>query len=154
VVLMMVKSMWMMCVWSVDRWLGGLSGVGWVMVKSMWMMCVWSVDRWLGGLSGALWMMVESMWMMCVCGLLTGGLSALTKLVVQSNQLTTLPRQIGLVFMYYMCSFFLLYAVGPLSGTSCPPVALVYCGQTVGWIKIKLGIEVGLGPGHIVLDGT
>jgi len=37
------------------------------------MMCVWSVDRWLGGLSGVVWMMVKSMWMMCVCGLLTGG---------------------------------------------------------------------------------
>jgi len=23
----------------------------------------------------------------------------------------------------------------------------------VGWIKIALGMEVGLGPGHIVLDG-
>ena len=32
-------------------------------------------------------------------------------------------------------------------------VALVYCGQTVGWIKMKLCMEVGLGPGHIVLDG-
>jgi len=29
----------------------------------------------------------------------------------------------------------------------------VYCGQTVGWIKIKLGMETGLGPGKIVLDG-
>jgi len=28
-----------------------------------------------------------------------------------------------------------------------------YCGQTIGWIKIKLGLQVGLGPGHIVLDG-
>ena len=27
------------------------------------------------------------------------------------------------------------------------------CGQTVGRIKMKLGMEVGLGPGHIVLDG-
>jgi len=27
------------------------------------------------------------------------------------------------------------------------------CGQNVGWIKIPLGTEVGLGPGHIVLDG-
>jgi len=26
-------------------------------------------------------------------------------------------------------------------------------GQTVGWIKMPLGKEVGLGPGHIVLDG-
>ena len=24
--------------------------------------------------------------------------------------------------------------------------------QTVGWIKMKLGMQVGLGPGHIVLD--
>ena len=31
---------------------------------------------------------------------------------------------------------------------------LVYCGQTDGWIKIKLGTEVCLGPGHIVLDGN
>jgi len=33
-------------------------------------------------------------------------------------------------------------------------VTLVYCGQTVGWIKMKLGMEVGLNPCHIVLDGT
>jgi len=26
----------------------------------------------------------------------------------------------------------------------------VYCGQTDGRVKIKLGVEVGLGPGHIV----
>jgi len=32
-------------------------------------------------------------------------------------------------------------------------VTLVYCDQTVGWIKTKLGTQVGLGPGHIVLDG-
>ena len=35
----------------------------------------------------------------------------------------------------------------------CLSVTLYYCGQTVGWIKIKLGKEVGLGPGHTVLDG-
>ena len=29
----------------------------------------------------------------------------------------------------------------------------VYCGQTAGWIKMALPVEVGLGPGHIVLDG-
>jgi len=32
-------------------------------------------------------------------------------------------------------------------------VTLVYYGQTIGWIKIKLGMKVGLSPGHIVLDG-
>ena len=30
---------------------------------------------------------------------------------------------------------------------------VLYCGQTVGWIKMKLGMEVGLGPVQIVLDG-
>jgi len=34
-------------------------------------------------------------------------------------------------------------------------VTLVYCCQTAtaGWIKMKLGMDVGVGPGHIVLDG-
>jgi len=44
--------------------------------------------------------------------------------------------------------------MGPL-GLSCLSVlsvTLVY-GQTVGWIKMKLGMQAGLGPGHIVLDG-
>ena len=36
---------------------------------------------------------------------------------------------------------------------SCLSVTLVYCGQTVGWVRVKLGMQVGLGPGHIVLDG-
>jgi len=31
---------------------------------------------------------------------------------------------------------------------------LVYCVQTIGWIKMKLGVEVGFVHGHIVLDGT
>jgi len=36
-----------------------------------------------------------------------------------------------------------------------PPkkLAHVCCGQTAGWIKMPLGMEVGLGPGHIALDG-
>jgi len=32
-------------------------------------------------------------------------------------------------------------------------VTFVHCGQTVGRIKMKLGMQVGLGPGHILLDG-
>ena len=31
--------------------------------------------------------------------------------------------------------------------------AHVYCGQTAGCIKMALGLDVGLGPGHIALDG-
>jgi len=35
-----------------------------------------------------------------------------------------------------------------------PPIsAHVCCGQTAGCIKMPLGTDVGLGPGHIVLDG-
>ena len=31
--------------------------------------------------------------------------------------------------------------------------AHVYCGQTARWIKMAIGMEVGLDPVHIVLDG-
>ena len=36
----------------------------------------------------------------------------------------------------------------------CPVSDVVYCGQTVGWIKVKLGMQVGLGPAHIVLNAV
>jgi len=41
------------------------------------------------------------------------------------------------------------------SGTLNPThfTSLHYCDQTVGRIKMKLGMQIGLGPGHIVLDG-
>ena len=44
----------------------------------------------------------------------------------------------------------------PQKGAEPPPQfsTHVYCDQTAGWIKVALGIDVGLGPGHIVLDGT
>ena len=29
----------------------------------------------------------------------------------------------------------------------------VHCGQTVGRIKMKLSMQIGLGPGDFVLDG-
>ena len=35
----------------------------------------------------------------------------------------------------------------------CLFVMFVHCGHTEGRIKTKLGMHVGLGPGHIVLDG-
>ena len=40
-----------------------------------------------------------------------------------------------------------------LSCPVCLSLTFVHCGQTVGRIKVKLGVQVGLGPGHIVLDG-
>ena len=48
--------------------------------------------------------------------------------------------------------FALCYRTVSLSVLSCQSVTLLYCGQTVGWIKMKLDTELGLGPGHIVLD--
>ena len=39
-------------------------------------------------------------------------------------------------------------------GREQPPIFWsMYCGQTAGWFEMPLGMEVGLGPGHIVLDG-
>ena len=37
--------------------------------------------------------------------------------------------------------------------SACLCVTLVYCGQTIGWISMPLGMEVGLGLGHTVLVG-
>jgi len=34
----------------------------------------------------------------------------------------------------------------------CLSVTLVYCGQMVGWIKLPLGTEIGLGPGNVAID--
>jgi len=44
----------------------------------------------------------------------------------------------------------------PKKGAEPPPQfsAHVYCGKMAGWIKMALGMEVGLGRGHIVLDGV
>ena len=41
----------------------------------------------------------------------------------------------------------------PVRVSVCPVCNIGVFGQTVGWIKMKLGVVVGLGPGHIVLDG-
>ena len=41
--------------------------------------------------------------------------------------------------------------VRPMLSVRCLSVTLVYCGQTVAWIKIKLDTEVSLDPVHIVL---
>jgi len=53
-------------------------------------------------------------------------------------------------------SFFLSFYLFRLISAVCPvsmSVTLVYCGQTVEWIRMPLGMDVGLGPGDIVLDG-
>jgi len=42
-------------------------------------------------------------------------------------------------------------SVCPLCLSDCLSVTLVYCGQTVGWIRMPLRTDIGLGPGHIAL---
>ena len=57
-------------------------------------------------------------------------------------------------FSATVCKTVQPYAIGPLSVClSVLSVTLMYCGREVGWIRLALGKEVGLGPGHIVLDG-
>jgi len=46
-----------------------------------------------------------------------------------------------------------MLSVRCLSVLSVLSVTFVHYGQTVGRIKMKVGIQVGLGPGHYVLDG-
>jgi len=47
------------------------------------------------------------------------------------------------------------FALRPMLSDRCLVclVTLVCCGQTVGWIKMPLGTEIGLGPCDIVLWG-
>jgi len=41
----------------------------------------------------------------------------------------------------------------PKKGHSPQFLAHVYCGQTAGWFKMPLSVDVGLSPGHTVLYG-
>jgi len=60
----------------------------------------------------------------------------------------------GRTVLFALCHRIVILSVR-LCDLSCPvlSVTLVHCGQTAGCIKMKLGTEVGLGPGHSVLDG-
>jgi len=57
-------------------------------------------------------------------------------------------------FLLSISVFGLPFAMSCVSvSLSVRSVTLVCCGQTVRRINMKLGVQVGLGPGHIVLDG-
>ena len=55
----------------------------------------------------------------------------------------------------YKYSSFPFPFLSPKGGRSPSPKfsAHVYCGQTAGWMKLFLGMEVSLSPGDFVLDG-
>jgi len=59
-------------------------------------------------------------------------------------------RQVAFLGRPFVKRFALCYRTVVLSVLS---VTLVHCDPKVGWIKMKLGMQVGLGAGHIVLDG-
>jgi len=56
-------------------------------------------------------------------------------------------KRFALCYQTVVCPVCLSVCLSVLSVTS------AYCGQTVGWIKMKLGNQVDLGTGHIVLYG-
>jgi len=70
----------------------------------------------------------------------------------------TLKSFIGRPFVkrFVLCYRTVVLSVCLTVCLSCPvlSVTLVYCGQTVRRVKMKLGMQVGLVPGHIVLDGN
>jgi len=80
--------------------------------------------------------------------------SSHTHLITQSTcQRRAHNKAISCNFWATVCK-----TVRPMLSVRCPvlsvclSVTFVDCGQTVGRIKTKLGMQVGLGPGHIVLD--
>jgi len=75
------------------------------------------------------------------------------------NVLFQAQSTIELLYRINHFSFFwatVYKTVHPMSSDrclSCLSVTLVYCGQTIGWIRMPLAMQAGLSPGHIVIDG-
>jgi len=67
------------------------------------------------------------------------------------------PRQFSSRFWATVCKtvrpVLLVRCLSVLSCQSVLSATFVHCGQTVGRIKMKLGMQVCLGPGHIELEG-
>jgi len=79
---------------------------------------------------------------------------------ISARTVTTVAIIIGLIhFFGHAFNFFgatVCKTILLMLSVRCPvclSVTFVHCGQTVGRIEMKLGMPVGLGPGHTVLDG-
>ena len=88
-----------------------------------------------------------------------GKVSSLANILIPIDCATTLPltvfgrpfvKRFALCYRSVVCLSVCL-SVCPV--LSCLSVTCVHCGQMVVRIKTKLGMQVGLGPRHIVLDG-
>jgi len=94
-----------------------------------------------------------------------GGKLVNTKMSEVSSAVTGIVSISTVIFLvvFYIKMFFywatICKMVCSMLSDHCPAVCLyvmlVCCGQTVRWISVKLGMEmeIGLDPGHIVLDG-
>jgi len=67
------------------------------------------------------------------------GLLRIEKVVYKRKRVPFIGR-LALCYQTVVCLSFL---------SVCLSLTLVYCGQTVRRIKMKLGMQIGLGPGHI-----
>ena len=74
--------------------------------------------------------------------------------IIRSTRKISLHTIIALAFWATVCKTVRrMLSNRVLSVLSVLSVTFLYCGQAVGWINMKLCKEVGLGPGHNVLDG-
>ena len=96
-----------------------------------------------------------------VCYVKTGRYGKPSNVIISLHRkkisiITNIPLIISSLIVTIIVTINSLDAAGYLTAYNCPvcqSVTLVHCGQTVAWIKMPLGTEVGLGPGDIVLDG-
>jgi len=88
-------------------------------------------------------------------------ISTVGKYLLSSNIFSTCPYTDSLLCLLYVACMVFGWPLIKQFAVCYPTVVclsvllvtLVYCGQTVGCVKMKLGMEVELGPGHIVSDG-
>ena len=70
-----------------------------------------------------------------------------TGLIGRTVLQTVAQKRFAVCYQTVVCPVLSVY----LSCLSVLSETLVYCGQTVGWIKMKLGMQASLGPGHSLL---
>ena len=73
-----------------------------------------------------------------------------------TNYLNSLPDGRSLILFPPFSRFVKRFALCSMTVvlSICPSVTLVHCGQTLGWIKSKVGMEVGIGLVTLCYRGT
>jgi len=86
-----------------------------------------------------------------------GACTDVIRIIQTQNDFLLFPS-VTIAPLHYLLNFTVFWAtvcktVRPMLSDRCMSETLVYCGQTVGRTKMKLGMQIGLGTGHIVFDG-